>query len=98
MVNNRKLLFYLKVCRRATEPFPTLFSENMIPSIMYYYSRGGGPGGAGGGHELSATNGRASEINDCHLLVHMHESAAPVQMRMGANTPRAPSLAELRAA
>lgn len=37
-VNNRKFLFYLKVCRRATEPFPILFSENMIPSIMYYYS------------------------------------------------------------
>lgn len=37
-VNNRKFLFYLRVCRRATEPFPILFSENMIPSIMYYYS------------------------------------------------------------
>lgn len=37
-VNNRKFLFYLRVCRRTTEPFPILFSENMIPSIMYYYS------------------------------------------------------------
>lgn len=71
----------------------------MIPSIMYYYyySGGGGPGGPGGGHKLSTMNGQASEINDCHLLVHMYESAAPVQMRMGANTPRAPPLAELRA-
>lgn len=51
-----------------------------------------------GGHGPSEMNGWASEINDCHLLVHMYESAAPVQMRMGANTPHTPSLAELRAA
>lgn len=55
-------------------------------------------GGTGGGHGPSEMNGWASEINDCHLLVHMYESAVPVQMRMRANTPPTPSLAELRAA